>query len=53
MHAVTRLQRRNTQTACHYAHLQVRVWNTCKLHEISRLQLIKYVYWDYWIYIYP
>ena len=32
--------------------LQVRVWNTCKLHEISQLQLIKYVYWDYWIYIY-
>ena len=34
-----------------YTHLRVWVWNACKLHEISQLQLIKCVYWDDWIYI--
>ena len=46
IHAAKKLHARNTQTACHYTHLRVWVWNADKLHEISQLKLIKCVYWD-------
>ena len=33
MHPVKRLHARNTKTACEYTHLQVWVWDACKLHK--------------------